>query len=75
MVAQRTRGQRFWSHLINGPGARYLFILPTVLFILIFLGYPLIQSIYMSFTDASLLRPDVNRIGFKITFSSFPPCG
>lgn len=65
VAARRTRGRRFWSNLVNGPAARYLFILPTILFILIFLGYPLIQSIYISFTDASLLRPDVNRVGLK----------
>jgi len=35
----------------------YLFILPTLLYLLIFQFYPLLESIRLSFTDLSFLRP------------------
>lgn len=35
----------------------YLFILPTMLYLLIFQFYPLLESIRLSFTDLSFLRP------------------
>lgn len=35
----------------------YLFILPTLLYLLIFQVYPLINSVYTSFTNLSLIKP------------------
>jgi multiple sugar transport system permease protein len=38
---------------------KYLLVLPAIVFIVFFLGYPVIYGIYLSFTDFSLLKPGV----------------
>lgn len=43
----------------------YCLILPTVLYILIFQFYPIMESIRLSFTDTHLVKPVANYIGFK----------
>ncbi len=51
--------------------AKYILILPALCFVAIFLAYPILYGIYLSFTDYSLLEPSgYNFIGFKnyITF-------
>lgn len=43
----------------------YIFILPTLLYLLVFQAYPLFESIRLSFTNLSLLRPGSGKyIGF-----------
>ena len=43
----------------------YLFMLPTLLYLVLFLVYPIINSIYTSFTDLSLIKPGSGKfVGF-----------
>lgn len=47
-------------------GFAYIFILPTLLYLVIFQFYPLFESIRLSFTDLSFLKPDSGKyIGLK----------
>lgn len=46
--------------------AKYLFVAPALGFVIVFLAYPILYGIYLSFTDYSLLTPDGYRfVGFK----------
>ena len=41
----------------------YAFVLPAILFLLIFTIYPLLDMVYMSFTDWKLVQPAKNFVG------------
>ncbi len=41
-----------------------IFIIPTVLFLLVFVIYPVIYNVILSFTDARLMKPDFSFIAF-----------
>ena len=43
----------------------FLFILPTILLLLIFILYPVISNLWLSFTDARLMKSEYNFIGFE----------
>ncbi len=42
-----------------------IFIIPLVAFLLIFMIYPVIYNVFLSFTDARLLKKDFNFVGLK----------
>ncbi len=42
-----------------------IFILPTILFLAIFVLYPVISNLVLSFTDAKLMKSDFNFVGFE----------
>src|SRR5215213_7058508 len=46
---KQTLWQRFWSRSNERIG--YLFVLPSFVHLLVFLGIPLVFSLYLSFTD------------------------
>lgn len=43
----------------------FLFILPTILFLAIFVLYPVISNLILSFTDAKLMKSEYNFIGLE----------
>lgn len=50
---------------IKKNGFAYMFILPTLLYLIIFQFYPLVESVRLSFTDLSFLHPGSGKyIGF-----------
>ncbi len=54
-----------WFANIKKNSFVYLFILPTLLYLIIFQFYPLLESVRLSFTDLSFLRPGSGKyIGF-----------
>lgn len=63
--AARNYGSSFWSRLkTNRNWLAIWFMLPAALFLLMFLAWPLILGVWLSFTDARLARPGVF-IGFE----------
>lgn len=55
----------WWSSL-RANSYFYLFLLPTLLFLLFFQVYPIVDSIFTSFTNLSMIRPDSGKfIGLK----------
>jgi len=63
--AARNNGPSFWSRLkTNRNWLAIWFMLPAALFLLMFLAWPLILGIWLSFTDARLARPG-SFIGFE----------
>jgi len=42
-----------------------LFIIPTVLFLAMFVLYPVLYNVYLSFTDAKLLKGTLSFVGFE----------
>ncbi|MHC1782204.1 MAG: carbohydrate ABC transporter permease [Anaerolineaceae bacterium] len=43
----------------------FVFILPTILFLVIFILYPVISNLFLSFTDARLMKSEYNFVGFE----------
>ena len=43
----------------------YIFILPAMIFLALFVVYPLVNMIYLSFTDWNLVSPRKNFVGFE----------
>jgi len=43
----------------------FLFILPTILFLAIFVLYPVISNLFLSFTDARLMKSEYNFVWFE----------
>lgn len=61
-----TRGDKFHLNFYTKRKLLgFLFILPTILLLLIFILYPVISNLYLSFTDARLMESEYNFIGFE----------
>lgn len=58
LVGFLARKFRSLEYYITWRWAKYLFILPALCFVVIFLAYPILYGIYLSFTDYSLLEPN-----------------
>jgi multiple sugar transport system permease protein len=43
----------------------FLFILPTIILLTVFILYPVINNLYLSFTNARLLKSDYNFVGLE----------
>jgi multiple sugar transport system permease protein len=59
---------RNWRHLFRGERIGYLYILPSLLFLLAVLGFPILYSIYMSFqnyTLETLVSGKMQFVGFQ----------
>ena len=50
----QNRQRTLWRS-ISRSGYIYLFLLPTLLFLLVFQVYPILNSVYTSFTDLSMV--------------------
>jgi multiple sugar transport system permease protein len=47
-----------WSRLVNGRNwLAFWYMMPTAIILILFLGYPLILGVWLSFTDAKIGRP------------------
>src|SRR4051812_29680918 len=46
--------ERKWGNPFKGQGIGYLYILPSLLFLMAILGFPILYSIYMSFQKYTL---------------------
>ena len=60
-------GKRVLRRRRQGPRSQALgiaFIIPTLAFIIVFIAYPVLYNIFLSFTDARLLKNDISFIGF-----------
>lgn len=62
------KSNRKKHHLITSYDKRHrltglLFTLPATVFIIIFVVYPVCYNIFISFTDASLIKQDINFVG------------
>src|ERR671933_1160123 len=53
VIRSRKRSAMYWRDTIQG----YLFILPVVLGLILFVFGPMIASLYISFTEYSILNP------------------
>ncbi len=42
-----------------------IFIIPTVIFLLVFVAYPVVYNIFLSFTDARLLKSEFSFVAFE----------
>ncbi len=62
------RKTRSWRYLFRGERIGYLYILPSLIFLLAILGFPILYSIYMSFqnyTLETLVSGKMSFIGFQ----------
>ena len=60
VIRQRSQRSHWWEHNL-----RYLFVLPTVLMILGLSLFPLLYSLWVSFLQWDLQRPQTRFIGLK----------
>ena len=42
-----------------------IFILPTIIFLAVFIVYPVVSNLVLSFTNAKLVKPEFNFVGFE----------
>lgn len=57
-----------WHHLFRGERVGYLYILPSFLFLLTVLGFPIVYSVYMSFQNfnlETLVSRNMHFVGFE----------
>jgi len=57
-----------WRHLFRGERIGYFYVLPSFIFLLAILGFPILYSIYMSFQDytlQTLVSGKMSFIGFQ----------
>ena len=66
LLAEATplRKTRNWRYLFRGERIGYLYILPSLIFLLAILGFPILYSIYMSFQDYTLKTMVSGKISF-----------
>lgn len=58
--------QRMLWRSVGQSGYIYLFLLPTLLFLLLFQIYPILNSVYTSFTDLSMIKANSGKfVGLK----------
>lgn len=57
--------RKFSNFFIRRKLLGFVFILPTILFLAIFVLYPVISNLYLSFTDARLMKNEYNFVGFE----------
>jgi len=57
--------RRWGSYATLEKWKDFLFALPALAFLGVFLYYPLVNTIYISFTDWNMVRPDKELVGFK----------
>lgn len=55
-------GAKLYERIKNGP---WLWFLPMFFMLFVFRFYPLVEAIRLSFTDASMLEPVTNYVGFE----------
>lgn len=61
----QNRDRTLWRS-ISRSGYIYLFLLPTLLFLLVFQVYPILNSVYTSFTDLSMIKVNSGKfVGLK----------
>jgi multiple sugar transport system permease protein len=66
--ATSNRRIRNWQHLFRGERIGYLYVLPSLIFLLAILGFPILYSIFMSFqsyTLETLVSGKMRFVGFQ----------
>lgn len=64
-AAETKRPGRRWTSPYRQGHIAALFLLPALLFILIFVIYPAVYAVYLSLTNASLIRLDWDFVGLR----------
>jgi multiple sugar transport system permease protein len=65
MLERKTGGSQCLHKRLRRPLLGILFIAPTVLFLAVFVLYPVFYNVYSSFTDANLLKSSVSFVGLR----------